>query len=54
MERVGLEIMDCTEKQADWRADKVEKSKPGAERLRSRAERLGCSGGTGTEAELEL
>ena len=27
MERVGLEIMDCREGQADWRAGKVEKSK---------------------------
>ena len=42
------------EEQADWSADKVEKSKPGAERLRLMVERLDCGRGSGTEIEAGL
>ena len=36
-EREGLDSMDWTEGQSAWRADRLEKSKPGAENLRSTA-----------------
>ena len=40
-EREGLESIACTEGQADWRADRAEKSKPGAEDSRLTACRTG-------------
>ena len=53
-EREGLEIMDWTEEQAAWSAGKAKKSKPGVEKSRLKAERLGWGGGTRTEAETGL
>ena len=54
-ERDGLEIMDWTEGQMDWRAGNVEKLKPVAERSRETAERHGMveSADTGSDLGLE-
>ena len=51
IEREGLDSMACTEGQADWRAGRAEKSKPGAEDSRSTACRTGGGGMNGAEAE---